>query len=303
MTELVVVFLVVVVIYGAGWIWQTIHDVVRDIRRSDWDSRVYGQTATPRAVRRSLGGHDLAALRDVFRHFAELFDGRLHDRPSLESPKVSFAWKGARALLSIYEATESETRLYTQVTLAVPDGWGHRLEIFPQRLAGEDVRYLNVDDIRIGDAEFDPRYVVKSESADFARSFLDPKARQSVDDLRNLLGNDRILISLNASRLMVRKQDVLSKFEDLAVFAELSGRLFDRVVAFSQRESGIEIDDDAPSASAGEDPVCQVCGSRIPADVRVFCRKCRTPHHKECWEYNGKCSTFGCGEERFALKY
>jgi len=303
MTELVVVFLVVVVIYGAGWIWQTVHDVVRDIRRSDWDSRVYGQTASPRAVRQTLGGTDLARLRDVFRQFAELFDGRLHDRPNLESPKVSFAWKGARALLSIYEATETETRLYTQVTLAVPDGWPHRLEIFPQRLAAEDVRYLNVDDIRIGDADFDPRYVVKSESADFARAFLDARTRQGVDDLRSLLGNDRILISLNASRLMVRKQEVLSKSDELAVFGELAGRIYDRVLSFWQRESGIEIDDDGPASGPAEDPVCQVCGSKIPADGRVYCRKCRTPHHKECWEYNGKCSTFGCGESRFGLKY
>jgi hypothetical protein len=302
MPELVVVFLVLVVVYGAGWVWQTVNDVLRDIRRSDWDSRVYGQTASPGAVRRSLGGAELARLRDSFRQFAELFDGRAHDRPNLESPKVSYSWKGARALLSVYEASESEPRLYTQVTLAAPEGWTRRLEIFPQRFSGDDVRYLNVDDIRIGVDDFDARYVVKSDEPAFVRAFLDEPTRLAVDDLRNLIGNDRILVSLNGSRLMVRKQQILSRVEDLSVFAELAGRLYDRLVASWQRESGIEILEEA-AASPAEDPVCQVCGSRIPAEGRVYCRKCRTPHHQDCWEYNGKCSTFGCGEERFGLRY
>jgi hypothetical protein len=102
---------------------------------------------------------------------------------------------------------------------------------------------------------------------------------------------------------MVRKQQILSRLEDLSVFAELSGRLYDRLVAFAQRESGIEILDEAGASAPAEEPVCQVCGSRIPAEGRVFCRRCRTPHHKDCWEYNGKCSTFGCGEERHSLRY
>jgi hypothetical protein len=96
---------------------------------------------------------------------------------------------------------------------------------------------------------------------------------------------------------------VLSKYDELAVFAELSGRLFDRVVALWQKESGIELQEEGGATSGAEDPVCQVCGSRIPAEGRVYCRKCRTPHHDECWKYNGKCSTFGCGETRFGLRY
>lgn len=26
----------------------------------------------------------------------------------------------------------------------------------------------------------------------------------------------------------------------------------------------------------------------------VQCRKCKTPHHRTCWEYMGKCSTYAC---------
>jgi hypothetical protein len=48
-------------------------------------------------------------------------------------------------------------------------------------------------------------------------------------------------------------------------------------------------------AQAGE---CQVCGEKMETRV-VFCAKCRTPHHEECWSYVGQCSTYGCREIRF----
>ncbi len=301
--ELVVIFVIIFVIYGAGWIWQTVNDIIRDINRSNWDSRVYGQVASSRSVRKSMGGHDLGKLRQVFQRFGELYDGQMHDRQLFESPKVSFSYHGSRALLSIYESSEATPRLYTQLTFTLPGGWEHRLEVFPQRYAEDDVKYLNVDDIRVGDPDFDPRYVVKSDSERFAKDFLDSRMRQGIEDLRNLLGNDRILVSVNSSRLMVRKQSVIPALEDLTVFAELSSAIYDRLALFWQRESGIEILDDAAPPEGGTDPVCQVCGARIPAENRVHCRRCRTPHHKDCWEFNQRCSTYACGEQRFTAKY
>lgn len=300
--ELLVIVVIIFVIYGAGWIWQTVADVFRDIRRTNWEGRVYGQVASPRSIKRTLGGLDVGRLRETFQRFSELHDGDLHDRQLFESPKVSFVRGSARGLLSIYESSDADPRFYTQITLTVPPGWAWRLEVFPQRFRDDDVKYLNVEDIRLGDEKFDPRYVVKSNDPRFAREFLDPAARQGVEDLRNLLGNDRVLLSVNASRLMVRKPSIIGELGDLTAFSELCFRLHDRLLAFGQRAEGIEIlEDDASAASA--DPVCQVCGAAIPRDRRVYCRRCRTPHHDDCWEFNGQCSTYACGESRSSLRY
>ena len=43
---------------------------------------------------------------------------------------------------------------------------------------------------------------------------------------------------------------------------------------------------------------CRVCGERIMLD-RIECRRCETPHHKDCWDYNGRCATYACGETRY----
>src|ERR1051326_3033871 len=118
--ELVVIFVIIFVIYGAGWIWQTINDIVRDINRSNWDNRVYGQVASSRSVKRTLGGEDLVKLRQTYQRFGELHDGQLHDRQLFESPKVSFVYHGSRALLSVYESSDPSAQFYTQPTLTIP---------------------------------------------------------------------------------------------------------------------------------------------------------------------------------------
>jgi hypothetical protein len=40
-------------------------------------------------------------------------------------------------------------------------------------------------------------------------------------------------------------------------------------------------------------PICKVCGEPIQTPS-VLCASCRTPHHRDCWEFIGACSIFGC---------
>ena len=41
-------------------------------------------------------------------------------------------------------------------------------------------------------------------------------------------------------------------------------------------------------------PICQICGAPFDGSPVVYCNSCDTPHHKDCWDYLGHCSTFGC---------
>jgi len=44
-----------------------------------------------------------------------------------------------------------------------------------------------------------------------------------------------------------------------------------------------------------EEKICQVCGTPLGVDDDVVeCERCSTLHHRECWDYLGRCSTFGC---------
>jgi len=299
--ELVIIFIIIFIIYGAGWIWQTVNDILRDINRSNWDSRVYGQVTSSRNLKKTLGGADLAELRRMYGRFAEARDGQVHDRAPFESPKVSFVHKTSRVLLSIYESSDDQPQFYTQLTYTIAPGWPYRVEVFPQRFNEQDVRYLNVDDIMIGDAEFDPRFVVKSNDPAFIKDFLDVPTRRAIEELRGLLSNDKVLVSINSSRLMVRKQSVVANEDQLARFADLCNQLYDRIIHFWERANGIEIIEAPPDDDRL--PNCQICGVDIQEDNRVFCRRCKTPHHADCWSFNDGCSTYACGEKRFVKKY
>jgi hypothetical protein len=40
---------------------------------------------------------------------------------------------------------------------------------------------------------------------------------------------------------------------------------------------------------------CKLCGASLPEAEAVACGLCAAPHHRDCWEYAGLCSTYGCG--------
>ena len=58
---------------------------------------------------------------------------------------------------------------------------------------------------------------------------------------------------------------------------------------------GVHWVDSGEKGVAGE---CQVCGMELRGSV-VLCKMCRTPHHRDCWEYMGSCSTYACEETRY----
>ncbi|MBI4865452.1 MAG: hypothetical protein HY816_00730 [Candidatus Wallbacteria bacterium] len=38
---------------------------------------------------------------------------------------------------------------------------------------------------------------------------------------------------------------------------------------------------------------CPVCGEPAEGEVRT-CEKCGTPHHRDCWDYAGRCALYAC---------
>ena len=104
-------------------------------------------------------------------------------------------------------------------------------------------------------------------------------------------------VSIRRGRIIVSSAGLFRKPERLDDFIRLSLELFDQL-QLSQTE-GIEFVNHLEAAVIQE-MVCPVCSSEI-ADDLVVCIRCKTPHCKDCWQYNGQCATFSCGETRFAI--
>lgn len=81
-------------------------------------------------------------------------------------------------------------------------------------------------------------------------------------------------------------------FEDddaLQLFVRLAMPVLARAIKVCTY-TGVEILEAAPTGE-GDCPVC----SHPLSEETVRCAKCRTPHHKDCWEYLGGCATYACG--------
>ncbi len=102
-------------------------------------------------------------------------------------------------------------------------------------------------------------------------------------------------VSLLPGWIVVRKVWNAPRAADLAQFVELACGLNDQVQLAGA--AGIEfVVSDA--AQTIEGALCCVCCEQLAEGV-VFCVRCKTPHHRECWEYSGGCSTYGCGARMF----
>lgn len=290
----VVVFLVYVVSAAVQSARNSATD--EDVRQRH---RVYNQQANRQNFVRQRGRQGFQTVRASFRALAVMRGGEFHDYGFLGMPKVTFEHRAGRALLTIYEGGGERAEFYTQLTIMMPGGWENRLEVYRQLFSDEEIALKGIEDIQIGDEEFDPKYIIKSDDAAIAKEFFTAGVKDAVDEIRYMGDRDYVLISVNRERMMIRKAPLLETTDQLRAFVNAACVLYDQIELLSQKALGIELEDSVPD----EAPTCQVCGSPVDEDRnRVFCRRCRTPHHLDCWEFNKMCSTFACGESMFVRR-
>ena len=152
--------------------------------------------------------------------------------------------------------------------------------------------------IPVGDEEFDRRYQVSGHTADDVKRLLSDGVRWQINKLCQLFDCPYVSFSIRNGRMIIESPAVLRRNEELEQYTQACLELFDQ--AMLTRSEGIEFLGSNDEAQPIEDPICQICGEEIRCEM-VFCRRCRTPHHLDCWQYNGCCSTYGCRETRYVV--
>jgi len=235
-----------------------------------------------------------SALNDTYDRLARRFGGRGHSAGLFETPSATFAVDGVLVRVDIFTTGSRHSRHFTQVHLEWPDP--HlRFEVFPDGIWARMGRLIGMQDIEIGSPEFDRDYIIRSSDIPAVRSFLSGPVQYQINLLRGLLGNGDIYISLGAGRLLVKKLGLIREFSPLLELVQMSLEL--HAQALLTHSSGIEFEEQS-TAQPVDSAMCQVCGDSIESDM-IICRRCKTPHHQDCWNYFGRCSTYGCGETRY----
>jgi hypothetical protein len=151
--------------------------------------------------------------------------------------------------------------------------------------------------VYLGDPAFDSAYVVQANDPEMACAFLAPSIRAALDRLHHMGPRSGMFLSINRERMLVQVDRNLAVSTDALIAAVNEAMMVLDGLAqgvAAQIGQGIAIVRAGPAAveDAGP-PMCRVCGEAI-GSPSVVCASCRAPHHRDCWEFVGSCSIFGC---------
>jgi len=128
---------------------------------------------------------------------------------------------------------------------------------------------------------------VAASDVGLAREFLTPHVERLVTDLDSFGRLVRIVFGESFKVVAAPETDS----ETLGRFVSLCLQLAQQARVFASRDGSVKVLAESASAPG----LCQICGADLEGDL-VACARCATRHHRDCWEYTGICSTYGCGE-------
>ncbi len=190
----------------------------------------------------------------------------------------------------LYRPQEATERLHTRFHFDLPAKVKVRIMTEGPWLM---IRKLfGAQDIALGDPDFDSRFVIQSPDPQEVRILLNSDIRTII---RGISPDSALKIDWNDGGLYIcAGKDLFSEPDALEDFITCCRSLSAHLERFTPAELTI--------LSAHKEDVignCLVCTGPLDTGA-VRCKKCKTLHHKECWDYFGACAIFGCGSRRTA---
>jgi hypothetical protein len=234
----------------------------------------------------------------AYRLLAQRYRGKYESRGLSDPPTVSFSYNDSNVRVGLApqiagQAHHPRTRVVARFRRGIP----FRFELAPvsRPLPAQTPKGTRV--VRVGDQEFDRAYVIQANDAEMACEFLSPTVRWAIGNLHRLAPPSGMLISINPERLLVQvDRNLALNPESLAAAVREALLIHDGLQqgVYARMGQGVSIVEVGPASSedAGP-PICKVCGETI-VTPGVICASCRTPHHRDCWEFVGACSIYGC---------
>lgn len=237
----------------------------------------------------------------AYKQLAAKYRGRYENRGMSEPPTVSFTHHGSTVRVGLAPQFPGQpTFPRTRVVARFARGLPFRLELAPVARASPSQPPKGTRPVRVGDSEFDRTFVVQANDPEMARDFLTAPVRWALANLLRLGPPGGMLVSINPERMLVQVDRNLGAGGDgLAAAVQEALTIHDGLQSgvASRLGEGVSIVEAGPASPADAGPpVCKVCGDAITSQgsPKVLCLTCRTPHHRDCWDFIGSCSVFGC---------
>jgi hypothetical protein len=199
-----------------------------------------------------------------------------------EATALRFSLKGQSATMRFQDGKHPWTKLEV---LLPPPAVGS-LKIVPDTIAHSFLRMIGVHEVEIGDQLFDSIYFIQSKPESLAQTIFAPERRpEAMMAVRRLNHCSGFSLTIEGRMLEIR---VLEHLDTPALILAMA-RTAEAFLGFIRpviSSEGIQM---------GEcrDGLCPICAAPLREPL-VRCDRCQAPHHQECWEYLGRCATYGC---------
>lgn len=220
-------------------------------------------------------------------------------------PKIAYKAYGLNAVLAVWPRTNQLAEFQVNIAYSNPATGTEVLpyptfEMFSKSLTDNAIASAGLKRLILNDTVLDTAFNVFGEQEYPVRKLMDRRAREALTGLY-FLTHHTLYVGLEYERVLVKKvvPAGLLSAEFLSEFNDQARRMIDGFLATLTVEHADAALIEVLEVSLPESvAACRVCGEKILLD-RIECRRCETPHHKDCWDYNGRCATYACGETKY----
>lgn len=217
--------------------------------------------------------------------------GVIYGFPIFARPSLRFDYGRTFCTLRNRKSLRSSRKRQTEISMIWPNR-KLKLEISTSPVKS---RSWGLKPVAIEDPGFNDQFYVFSNNEEAAKSLLTQNVQWQLEQLRRLGGDGELIVTLLRANLIVSKPGYIKEYQQLDDFVRFALELFDQMMLVEAE--GLEFVNEN-MATVVADVKCPICSEEINDDV-VVCTRCKTPHCRDCWHYNGQCATFACSETRF----
>ncbi|QGJ69359.1 Hypothetical protein PBC10988_10330 [Planctomycetales bacterium 10988] len=230
-----------------------------------------------------------------FSRLAKQYQGKFRESSFFlgHLPQVRLDHRGERVYVRLNRSGIFGQKISTVFTFP----WGNaqlRCMLHRHRRGSWAKQMLARDHVQVAQPGFNQRFRILGNNHVQIRELLDPGVQRELLVLDRLLHHSWFELSIIDGQMIIEKAGAYANYQHLVWLMQTVLKLYDHATS-AQLAGPDEVRILEGEEVTPELPVCRICGEAIGEEL-VYCSHCRTPHHRDCWEYNGSCSVYGCGE-------
>ena len=264
----------------------------------------------------------LPQLADYYRHYSkEQAQGRAQkeldqtreglagvfrrDEYTDHFPKIAYKAYGLNAVMAVWPLTAELKQFQVNLAYSNPATGSEVLpyppmELISRSLTSNAIASAGLHKMTLNDSVIDSTFSCFGKDEYPVRTLMDRRAREAVLELYYMT-HHTLYVGLEYERVLVKKilPGPLLSAAFLSDLNDAARRMIDGFLAMLvMAEADLDLIQVLDVKLPEETALCRVCGERIVLD-RIECTRCDTPHHKDCWEYAGRCAVYACMETRY----